>query len=93
MLPQPPANASYRPPLFLVFGYLDEIRNLSLTLPAFYLMACYGIQSVYGSATFAERRRCMRCQAPGTYTVSIAATTTGGTSDSGVRNAFTLPIT
>jgi hypothetical protein len=34
-------------PPFLWFRYLDEIRNLSLTVEAFDLIACYGIGGLW----------------------------------------------
>lgn len=34
-------------PLMVVFGYLDEIRILSLSFPAFFLIACHAIPTIY----------------------------------------------
>ena len=34
-------------PLYLLFGFLDEIRALSLVFPAIYLLGCHTIDDLY----------------------------------------------
>jgi hypothetical protein len=41
------ANAAIALPLYLLFGFLDEIRALSLLFPALFLHACWTIDDVY----------------------------------------------
>ena len=42
------ANAAVTLPLYLLFGFLDEIRALSLLFPAFFLHGCWTLHDVYG---------------------------------------------
>jgi hypothetical protein len=37
-------------PLFLVWGFLDEVRALSLTFPALYLLACHAVPALWSSS-------------------------------------------
>jgi hypothetical protein len=41
-------SAACNLPLFLLFAFLDEIRNLSITFPAIYLVGCHTVHDVYG---------------------------------------------
>jgi len=44
-------SAACNLPLFLLFAFLDEIRNLSITFPAIYLVGCHTVNDVYGRLT------------------------------------------
>ena len=41
---------------------------------------------------FVNMRAILSAQAPGNYTVSVAATNNDGTTDSGISNLFTVPL-
>ncbi|MBW2400542.1 MAG: hypothetical protein JRG80_14870 [Deltaproteobacteria bacterium] len=41
------ANAAITLPLYLLFGFLDEIRALSLLFPALFLHGCWALNDVY----------------------------------------------
>ena len=53
------ANAALTIPLYLLFGFLDEIRALSMLFPALYLHGCWTLDDVYrrndATAAAAER--------------------------------------
>ena len=48
-------SAAVNIPLFLIWGFLDEIRNLSLTFPALYLLGCYAIPQLWTGASDGRR--------------------------------------
>jgi hypothetical protein len=51
------ANAAVVLPLYLLFGFLDEIRALSLLFPALYLHGCFTVIGVYGAGSGATPGR------------------------------------
>jgi hypothetical protein len=42
-------------PLLFVFGYRDEMRNLSIAFPAMFAVCCFGVRRLYGTSVQTDR--------------------------------------